>query len=99
LKSFANYINQNSQLFNKIEFKYVSDKDIFNAVLMNTKFDHIAIKQYKTLLGTSYSIVKRQSSLQARLLSPSNNQFGYSIVKQQGSLLVRLSSVFNKKSD
>jgi hypothetical protein len=45
LISFANYINQNSQLFNKIEFTDVYDEDIFNAVLMNTKFDHIAIKQ------------------------------------------------------
>jgi hypothetical protein len=45
LKSFANYINQNSQLFNKIEFTDVSDNDIFDAVLMNTKFDHIAIEQ------------------------------------------------------
>jgi hypothetical protein len=56
LKSFANYINQNSQLFNKIEFINVSDKDIFDAVLMNTKFDHIAIKQDKS---DKYSIVKR----------------------------------------
>jgi hypothetical protein len=53
---FANYINQNSQLFNKIEFNGVSDKDIFSAVLMNTKFNHITIKQDKS---DKYSIVKR----------------------------------------
>ncbi len=53
---FANYINQNSQLFNAIEFVGVYDKDIFDAVLMNTKFDHIAIKQDGT---GRYLIVKR----------------------------------------
>ncbi len=57
LISFANYIDQNSQLFNLIEFDNVSDKEIplFDAVLMNTKFDHFAIKQD----GSHYSIVKR----------------------------------------
>jgi hypothetical protein len=56
LISFANYINQNSQLFNEIEFIGVYNKDIplFNAVLMNTEFDHFAIEQY----GSYYSIVK-----------------------------------------
>jgi hypothetical protein len=68
---FANYINQNSQLFNKIKFDNVSDKDVFNADLMNTKFDHIAIKQ--DIFG-DYSIVKRQSSLLERLLSVFNKK-------------------------
>jgi hypothetical protein len=53
---FANYINQNLQLFNKIKFINVSNKNIFNNVLMNTKFDHIAIEQNE---GHKYSIVKR----------------------------------------
>jgi hypothetical protein len=55
---FANYIDQNSQLFNEIEFTYVNDKDIplFNDVLMNTKFDHIAI-EYDG--WDKYSIVRR----------------------------------------
>jgi hypothetical protein len=56
LISFANYINQNSQLFNQIEFINVYDKDIINSVLMNTKFDHhIAIKQDRR----DYSIVRQ----------------------------------------
>jgi hypothetical protein len=66
LISFANYINQNSQLFNEIKFNGDSDKDIFDAVLMNAKFDHIAIKQDNS---DKYSIIKRQSSLRERLLS------------------------------
>jgi hypothetical protein len=52
---FANYIDQNSQLFNKIEFDDVSDKDIFDAVLTDTEFDHFEMKKHKT----GYSIVKR----------------------------------------
>jgi hypothetical protein len=56
---FAIYIDQNSQLFNEIEFNGVSDKGIFNADLINTKFDHIAIKQYGT---GRYSIGNRRYS-------------------------------------
>jgi hypothetical protein len=56
LISFANYIDQNSQLFNRIEFINVPDKDIFNFALMNTEFDYIAIKQDR--FG-DYSIVKQ----------------------------------------
>jgi hypothetical protein len=70
LISFANYINQNLQLFNKIEFTDVYDKDIFDAVLMHTKFEHIAIEHD----GFGYSIVKRQSSLRARLLCVCNKE-------------------------